>query len=336
MFFEQLQEKVTEIIFKNSVFGLAPLAAMPISNFCFPFYIQVEPTTKCNLRCNTCRRTNNVNCDMSIELFKSIISKFNSSELISRNLDLTGLGEPILHPKIANMVHYAKTNGFHVSFTSNFTLINDKNAVKLIKAQLDDLYVSVDGATKKTFEEIRVGADFDKVVENLKLFKKIKQKMGVAKPRLIFETTVSEANAHEIPKIVKLAESLGVYGILFCREVKAGKTDYKNDSFASINWKELTKSSVKIQVPSPERPPRPCKGVVGCYITFDGKVLPCNRIIQLVPRSEYSCYQFGDLNEKSLREIWFSKNYKLFRKRVSLGMCPSSLCKSCPTYASIN
>jgi len=332
MFFDPIQEALTKIIFENSGFGLAPLAAMPISDLFLPLYVQIESTTKCNLRCKTCRRTNETNCDMSFELFKSIIDEFKGFRLISRRLDLTGLGEPLFHPQIARMVEYAKNNGFHVSFTSNFTVINREKAVELIKARLDGLYASFDGASKETFERIRVGADFDKVIGNVKLFQGIKKEVGSVKPKLMFETTVSESNMHEVLGIIKLAESLGVDGVYICREVKAGKTDYANDSFASINWKGLAKSRVEIQFSNPVRPPRPCVGVIGCYITFDGKVLPCNRIIQLAPRSEYSHYQFGDLKKESLREIWFSNDYRLFRKRVALGIC-SSLCKSCPTCA---
>lgn len=330
MLWKNIQETVTKIAFNNSGFRLAPLAAMPISDLLLPIYVQVESTTKCNLRCKTCRRTNDINRDMSFSLFKSIIDEFKGSKVISRRLDLTGLGEPLFHPEITHMVEYAKENGFHVSFTSNFTIINRRNAVELIEAKLDDLYASFDGASKETFEKIRVGADFEKVIRNLKLLQEIKNELNVTKPELMFETTVSESNVHEIPEIIELAESLRVDGILMYREVKAGKTDYVNDSFASIDWKELTRSKVKIQVSNPTKPPRPCVGVIGCYITFDGKVLPCNRIIQLTPRSEYPQYQFGDLNKESLKKIWFSDEYRLFRRRVALGIC-SSICKSCPT-----
>jgi radical SAM protein with 4Fe4S-binding SPASM domain len=326
------QEIITEIALDSSISKVAPIIYIPISNYLLPFYVQIESTTKCNLKCKMCRRTNDVNCDIPISLFKSIVDEFKNSRFISRRLDFTGLGEPLFHPKISSMIEYAKKHGFTVSLTSNFTLINREKSLSLINAQLDYLYVSFDGATKNTFEKIRVGANFEETLEKIRLFVNTRRKLKFKKPKLMFETTISEGNVHEIEQIVKLAEALKADGIYFFREVKPERHDYSKDPFASVNWKEINKSGIEILVNRPERASRLCVGMIGCYITFDGKVLPCNRLIQLAPREEYCLYQFGDLSQNSLSEIWFSKNYRQFRKRLALGIY-SSFCKSCPTHA---
>jgi len=330
---EQLQKRAIGFALEDPIIKLAPLASMLISNSMLPLYVQVESTTSCNLKCKTCRRTGETNSDISLDLFKSIVDQFRNVRWISRRLDLTGLGEPLLHPNVALLVRCAKEYGFRVSLTSNFTIINRRNSLDLIKAKLDGLFASFDGASKQTFESIRVGAKFDEIVDNVKLFVKTKRELNSSTPRLMFETTISDSNTHEVPQIVRLAESLGVDGIYFYREVTDRKQDYTDDSFASIDWKDLPRSGIEIQVSSPIEPVHPCIGVIGCYITFDGRVLPCNRLIQLAPRAQYSRYQFGDLNRNSLSEIWFSDNYRRFRKRLALGRY-SSICKSCPTSMS--
>lgn len=329
--FEQPQKVMTELILNGFVPKASSMAAMVISNYFLPIYVQVESTTKCNLKCKLCRRTNDVNSDMSLQLFKSIIDQFRNSSFVLRRFDLTGLGEPLFHPNLVSMIKYAKKNGFRVSLTSNFTLIDKENSLDLIDSELDYLYVSFDGASKSTFEKIRIGANFEKIVDKIRLFIKTREELKSKKPKLMFETTISEDNIQEVPQIVELAESLRVDGIYFFREVKLGKGDYANDSFSLINWKDLAKSSIEILVNQPNES-RLCDGMIGCYITFDGKVLPCNRLVQLASREEYSRYQLGDLNRSSLSEIWFSDSYKRFRRRLALGMA-SSLCKSCPTKA---
>jgi len=267
---------------------------------------------------------------MSPSLFRSIVDQLRGLSFLQRRLDLTGLGEPLLNPELVSMVRYAKRLGFRVSLTSNFTTINQDNAAGLIGAGLNYLYVSFDGASRETFEKLRHGADFDRIVRNVGLFIKTRKDLNVDTPRLLFETTVSELNVHEVPEIVKLGESLNIDGMLFYRPVLPGKSDYVDDSFASVDWKELSKNGVEIQVGSFGKPVRPCIGVFGCYVTFDGKVLQCNRMIQLLRRKDYALHQFGDVNESSLPSIWFSDRYRKFRTRIGLGLY-SGICEYCPT-----
>lgn len=231
------------------------------------------------------------------------------------------------------MISYAKRFGFRVSLTSNLTIFNLNDPSRLVESGLDYLYVSFDGASKDTFESIRVGCNFDKVVSNIKQMVVAKKALGSDSPKLLLETTVSQLNAREVPQIIKIAEQLEVDGVYFFRQITPGKEDYGSDFFASQEWQNLRKSNIDIQAPSSERSLHACVGVIGCYITFDGKVLQCNRLIQLLPREEYSHFQFGDLEKNSLAEIWFSERYRQFRTRVALGM-HSSLCKSCPTASS--
>jgi len=330
MIIETLQEQVTKAIMGGAFSGIASLASLPVSDYVLPIYVQVEATTKCNLRCTTCRRTNEINSDIALDLFEAIVDEFRKSKFIPRRLDLTGLGEPLLNPNVVDMVEHARKFGFRVSLTTNLAFLDKDSATRLIKSGLDYLYVSFDGASKATFEKIRVGSDFEKVVDNIRQFVMTRKGLNSKSPKLLFESTISECNAKEVRQIVELAESLEVDGVYFFRQIARGKQDYRNDYFATQNWEDLADCKIEIQASSPEKSPRPCVGVIGCYITFDGKVLQCNRLIQTLSREEYSRFQFGDLNENSLSEIWFSDSYRQFRNRVALGMWPS-LCKSCPT-----
>jgi radical SAM protein with 4Fe4S-binding SPASM domain len=201
--------------------------------------------------------------------------------------------------------------------------------INLMNSQLGYLYISFDGAKKQTFEKIRVGSKFEKIIENVKLCVKIRKNANSPNPKLMFETTISTDNAKEVPQIIKLAESVGVDGIYLYRQVTPGKQDYESDPAASINWQSMPKTNIEIQSYQLEKPSRFCIGTIGCYITFDGKVLPCNRIIQLAPRQQYQQYQFGDLNKNSLAQIWRSRQYRKHRAQIALGKYPP-LCRSCP------
>jgi MoaA/NifB/PqqE/SkfB family radical SAM enzyme len=85
-------------------------------------YVQLESTTKCNMKCKTCIRSTGENFDMPFDSFTSIIDQLQSSRLSTEQVDLTGVGEPLLNKNLISMVKYAKRSGFRVGFTSSLTL----------------------------------------------------------------------------------------------------------------------------------------------------------------------------------------------------------------------
>jgi radical SAM protein with 4Fe4S-binding SPASM domain len=303
------------------------LRILPTNRFA-PEYLQIESTTRCNLKCKTCIRSAKENYDMDLGLFKSIINQLRWSRFGTKQVDLTGVGEPLLNPDLVSMVEYAKRGSFKVGFTTNLTTLNESTAEKLINTNLDYVYVSFDGATKKTFEKLRVGANFEKVNSNISMFLKKRNDKNKSLPIVKLTATVSYDNSKEILGLIKIAEDLKVNSINFNRQITPGKEHWKHEFHAVPVWKQ--RPNVKIgRMAIPLKKPQPCVALKGCYITHDGKVLPCNSLIQILPRREYYRVQVGDLKQNTLHEIWFSKNYRLFRTHLALGRRPS-FCNYCP------
>lgn len=59
-----------------------------------PVYVQIEPTTKCNLKCKF-RIRDDVISDMALTLFKSVIDQLRRYKPITKTIDLTGVSEPL-------------------------------------------------------------------------------------------------------------------------------------------------------------------------------------------------------------------------------------------------
>ena len=272
-----------------------------------PKHVQVELTTKCNLKCKFCIRSNEIDGDMSMELFKSIIDQLRRYKPLTRTLDFTGVGEPLLCEHLIPSIKYAKRYGFTVSFISSFTFMNQALASDLVKAQLDNLYVSFDGVSKQTFEKIRIGASFEQVLENIKLFISVKNRLKSFKPRLVLRPTIYPDNVHEIPQFFELAEKLKVDGVSFGDYVVRGES-------AGLPINNKPKRRKKISLFNFGRNFPPC--ISYCYISFDGKVLPCGYLTQMVPRKDYPLFQLGDLNQNSFSEIWFGQRYKHFKSKI--------------------
>lgn len=281
------------------------------------------------MKCRPCLRSEGENFDMPFNLFTSIIDQLNNGKCGTKHVDLTGVGEPLLNPNLVSMIDYAKKGGFQVSFTSNFSLINKTIAEKLIDAKLDFMYISFDAASKKMFEKLRAGSNFEKTISNIELFTRIKKEKNVINPKFRFYVTLGDENLGEIEGIIKIADELGINSINFNRQIVPGLEYWKNELPVFLIWEKMSEYKVYIgRRAIPLRRAQYCVALKGCFITYDGKVLPCNRLTQLIPRKEYLDHYFGDLNNKSLSEVWFSSEYRKFRTKLAFGSHPS-ICNYC-------
>ncbi len=87
---------------------------------------------------------------MSFELFRDVVDQLSCRNIAQLSLHLAG--EPLLHPRITEMVAYAKGHGLRrVRFATNATLLNENLARDLIEAGLDSLTVSMDASCAKRY-----------------------------------------------------------------------------------------------------------------------------------------------------------------------------------------
>jgi radical SAM protein with 4Fe4S-binding SPASM domain len=84
----------------------------------------------------------------------------------------------------------------------------------------------LDGASPATYEHIRRGARFEKVLANLRSFNRLKSVSGKETPRLRLNHVLSESNIHEFEDFLELAESLGVQ----CIDVRT-VTPFRNAAY---------------------------------------------------------------------------------------------------------
>ena len=306
------------------------ISRIPASSLLAPNYVQIESTTKCNMKCQTCIRAPGENFDMPLAFFRSIIDQLRPSRFGTQQVDLTGVGEPLLTRNLILMVKYAKKAGFKVGFTSNFTLMDETRAKELIRAGIDYIHISIDSAQKETFEKLRAGANFEDVTSKVKLFVRARKELKSRTPTLKLTVTLSDKSMKEIPELIRLAENLGVESINFNMPINPEKQHCMKELPTLPAWKENPKTKINIGRRAIWlKKPQPCVAMKGCFVTYDGKVLPCNGLMQLVPRAEYSKVQVGDLRHNTLKEIWFSSRYRQFRTMLALGVHPD-FCQYCP------
>ena len=146
-----------------------------------PFLVFLDPSDICNFQCKFCptgnrtliKKINRNSRLMDFDLYKKIIDDLCEFEKPIKVLRLYKDGEPLLNPKFADMVRYAKERGcaLQVDTTTNGSLLNPKKNLELIEAGLDRIYISLEGLSEEFYKEFAgYKIKFDKFVENIRHF----------------------------------------------------------------------------------------------------------------------------------------------------------------------
>jgi MoaA/NifB/PqqE/SkfB family radical SAM enzyme len=155
-----------------------------------PFVIFVDPSDRCNFECKFCPTGNKQLMReigrplkvMEFDLFKKIIDGISGFERPLKVLRLYKDGEPLLNPRFADMVGYAKANPriLSVDTTTNASLLNPKRNLEIIDAGLDRINISIEGMSDRQYKEFsNHPIKFDKLVENIQHFYENRNKCEV-------------------------------------------------------------------------------------------------------------------------------------------------------------
>jgi radical SAM protein with 4Fe4S-binding SPASM domain len=148
-----------------------------------PLMVQIFPCYACNFKCIYClyalpREEHGFISEkllMDFDLYKKTIDDIASAKFELKMLRFAGIGEPLLHPRIADMVSYAvkKKIANSIDIVTNASLLTKELSCELIKAGLSTLRVSLQGLSSKEYKEnCLVDVDFDVIKENLTYYYK--------------------------------------------------------------------------------------------------------------------------------------------------------------------
>jgi radical SAM protein with 4Fe4S-binding SPASM domain len=324
-----------------------------------PRFVQIEPVGLCNLRCRMCPIQFRVDANdasaalMDYDMFCRLVDQFPELE----ELHLQGLGEPLLHPRFFDMVRYAARHGVEVSTNTNLTALSDRRAQDCVRSGLARMHVSLDGATAKTYEFIRTGARFRRVLRNLKRVVDAKTRIGSALPRIYLVAVAMRKNLHELPAMVRLAARLGIDTLsvqYLCHDFTESSLPvhylpmrdfvdremllHEDEATVARIFEQARRvaSRLGVSLRLPNTRPRPrsaaLKGRARCdwpwrgsYLSYSGEAMPCCMV------ATPDRINFGNMERSGVAAIWNNDSYTLFRERLESDS-PPEICRSCAVY----
>lgn len=219
-------------------------------------------------------------------------------------------GEPLLNPNIYAMIDIAEESGIRVGLSTNVTPLTERASRALLDSRLSLLLLCLDGATKETYEAIRIGAKFEKVCANIRLFAEMKRNSS-SRLKASLQMIGMDLNATERELFLSDWLQSGLDSVF----VKGFHVWANQDSrLVSIGPKQEAATVGTCYEPW-----------LGMVVLADGTVVPCC--------NDYSGRnRLGDLKTQTLREIWNGSEMRKLRRMLANPHSDrtGTICHKCP------
>lgn len=276
------------------------LASQGYRLFDFPLFLEIETTYACNYRCVKCPRQalghEERSGNMSNALIEKILAESRENHLPSINFSHGG--EPLIRKDLGTLIRKAREAGIiDRMFHTNGSLLTRQRSEEYIESGLTKINFSIDAASPHVYRELRVGGDYDEVVNNINDFLEVKKRFGKSYPRVRLSFIVSEENEHEQQKFFDLWKNkVNMIAFQKCRDYSKQSDEVAPMDFCcSQLWQLLC-------------------------VTWEGDIIPCLQ--------DYNHENvLGNIKTHTLKECWHSKQLNNFRevhlhkKAQSISMC---------------
>ena len=276
----------------------------------YPLHVDLEIIFACNLRCPMCiislpkeelATWGDQKTKMTLETAKRIIDEGVRNGQAS--LGLNGTNEPLMIPYLVEMIEYARDQGIiDIMFNTNGLLLTEELCHKLIDSGLTRIMFSLDAITEETYDIIRVRSDFNRVMNNIETFLRVKREKGAVLPLVRVSFVKMSINEHELEDFIEhwinKVDFLSIqqFGNPFQGQKKGEKEG-------------LRAESLDFQFEDTFRCPQPW---VRALVRNDGRVLPCCAFLGMK-------FEYGNIYDNSIKELWHGKQWTNLRRLHSKG-----------------
>ncbi len=312
-----------------------------------PTELQLEVTSRCNLKCSACLRTHvplQADADLTLADYRRITAGLPQLQRVAFQLN----GEPLMCDDLFAMVREASAAGVDTVVNTNGVLLDARRRAEVLSSGLGELRVSLDGTRRETLLQM-VGADtLERVTERVAAL--IEERGEARTPRVSLWMIATRRNVAELPDLVRLAARIGVdevymqrlvltgHGVARADESLHGKVDAEIEAIIAEAEQAAAQAGIALRASGRRpllqslTPPTDDNPWLGCWrpwrsavVAADGRVLPCCISSFTEP---YETLSRGDLADQDWAEIWNGEPYRALRRALLDGE-PLACCGGC-------
>jgi radical SAM protein with 4Fe4S-binding SPASM domain len=277
------------------------------------FNIMLETTNICNAKCVMCPHTKITRKlgVMSDEMFDLLVRKLKDDKIDPMAFIVNGFGDPLTDRKIFERIKILRGNFSNsvLKFYTNLGLANDEIIENLLNSDLDEVNISFNGYDKENYERT-MKIDYDKTLANLnKLIDKRKKKNNNNLKIRISMTLVSNNDGDEKKFIEEWEHKVDSVSVNKVHSYGQAVSDVSGKN--KINFNKLA---------------YPCKYIWNTInISVNGDIYLCCL--------DYDGnYNFGNIKDKGILEIFYSDGYERVRKKhLENNIKNIKICSTCST-----
>ena len=258
----------------------------------------IENTNVCNAKCVMCPRDQQTRAQgyMEFSLYEKLIREVAEHRDQVKRVHMHNYGEPLLDKELPRRIRLAKELGIkHVYFVTNASLLSPEKSRELIESGLDEFKISFYGTDKATYNATMKGLDFDRTIQNVKDFLRIRKELGSTKPRVVIQYLPQATNKGQVdafqqtfsPLIDRtVGDTLNIFSL---HNFGGARSSMRNEGVCSIctyPWRTMVilhNGNVAL-----------------CCLDFNG--------VQIM----------GNAKEMSIKELWNSDRYRKTREDFKL------------------
>ncbi|MBC8501297.1 MAG: radical SAM protein [DPANN group archaeon] len=288
--------------------------------FPYPRTVHFFISERCNHTCVGCHSLDLHKEEkpfLNLEIFKSLLNQVKDKGV--EGVEISGGGEPLMHPKIEEVIRHASKSGLKVGLFTNAILFNEKNAKNILE-NCFFIRIAFDASNNEEYEKIHQKNDYEKLLKNIELLVKIKNNYNL-KTIIGLKVLVSKINYKNILEMSKKAKQLNVDYIQFkCLRNNENEINKEELSIAKkllAKSKKLSNKDFKVYSSLEKTHIRnQCfTNPLHTLINSNGDVHLC------VFFNHIKTPSIGNIYTQSFDDIWNSKKHKKIIKMPDLKLC---------------
>jgi len=202
-----------------------------------PEIVQIDLTNNCNLNCVGCwchsdflenlkLRGEEKKRKLPYDMIKKLIEDLH--ELGTKEIMLSGSGEPFMYPQIMSVINLIKEKGIRLNIVTNFTLVNKKIIKRMVELNVDYITISLWAGDAKTYVKThpnQTKKTFERIRKNLKFLHSLKKENNL--PHVKIYNVISKFNYDKMENMLEFAlDTLVDYIEFQVIDIIEGKTNF--------------------------------------------------------------------------------------------------------------